>query len=148
MPHPGRPSSAEPRLRQDFEGHGVEAPQPFNRGFVRLPPRPTTAATERPSSAADDGKRGRRRRDPKPAFMVHVHVRDKVLSVNVGDGGQAMYWLGRAYRDGRGVERDLLEAKRWFQLALDAGPCYTVNSIAAIHCVKKIDEELAALAAA
>ena len=85
---------------QDFEGHGCIIPQPLERGFVpsapRLPSRPTTAASESGEASSQQGSPSKRsgRRKKAAAFIVHVHLRDKILSVNVGEGAQCIYWLG------------------------------------------------------
>ena len=34
---------------------------------------------------------------------------------------RAMCWLGRLYKDGKGVEQDHTEALKWFRLAADNG---------------------------
>lgn len=90
-----RPSSAAPRLIQDFEGHGVVIPQPLDRGFLpmpkRAPSRPQSAPVEPPAAAE---ARGRRRRKGGAVFVINAHVRDKIISINVGEGNQVIYWLG------------------------------------------------------
>lgn len=47
-------------------------------------------------------------------------------SANAGDP-DAMYRLGMAYFDGRGVERDYLEAFKWFQRAAQKGHVFAIS---------------------
>ena len=95
-----RPASAAPKIIQDFEGHGAVVPQPLDRGFVAMASRPPSRPPSRPQSASAIGAppaaepEPRRRRKNAKAFLVHAHVRDKILSINVGEGNQVIYWLG------------------------------------------------------
>ena len=83
VPHPGRPGSAEPRLRQDFEGHGLQAPQPFNRGFERKGERPASAASApRAAASAESGKRGRRK-NAQPALHLTAHVPPELITAGM-----------------------------------------------------------------
>jgi len=57
----------------------------------RQPSRPQSAAVGQ-GIATMEAKN--RRRKKGSAFILHVHVRDKIMSINVGEGNQVVYWLG------------------------------------------------------
>ena len=100
-----RPISAA-GIRQDFEGHGIAVLPELERGYINGPLRPMSAARALPEgrdggsssatgAAASDGSRRRRKKQPAEARMrIHVHLREKTMEVNVGTGGQCIYWLG------------------------------------------------------
>ncbi len=102
VPPPQWPPTAEPEIRQEFEGHGLAVATPHNRGFERGRERPASAATlarkkgERPMPAErPSGSRKDKDKEPPPQpIKLHVHVRDKVVQVNAGQGLQCIYWLG------------------------------------------------------
>ena len=94
---PHRPSSAAPRLNQDFEGHGVVAPAPCDRGFRRDNLRPASAVGERSRAAAEaaaESGEGRKGKKGAPALKIYCHVREKVIPVRAGAGSQKVFWLG------------------------------------------------------
>ena len=100
VPAPHRPASAAPRLNQDFEGHGLHAPAPCDRGYVKdtvRPPsapggqRPSTAAAS--SSNAEVGRRGKKKDADANTICIYAHVREKVITIPCGSGGQKVFWL-------------------------------------------------------
>ena len=103
IPNPPRPASAAPRLNQEFEGHGLYAPAPFDRGYRHVADRPVTAEqhTRRPPpgmvSAQSSGAAKRAAKAAAaavPKFAIHAHVREKVITIQAGAGNQCIYWLG------------------------------------------------------
>ena len=103
-----RPISAA-GIRQDFEGHGIAVLPELERGYINGPMRPMSAARASPVDwdsgsrsvtadrpvTASDGSRRRRKKLPAEARMrIHVHLREKTMEVNVGTGGQCIFWLG------------------------------------------------------
>ena len=81
-----RPASAS-RIKQHYEGHGVVIPPPLHRGFP-------TATARPPSAPAEPEQRTRARQQTKrPQLVVHVHLREKVIDINIGYGSQRVYWL-------------------------------------------------------
>lgn len=101
---PQRPLSAAPRLGQDFEGHGLSTPVPFDRGYRHEVDRPVTAVTTRrlppgsvvtPAPGSPTGKKGKKEKlPPVPSITIHTHVREKTLVIQAGTGSQCIYWLG------------------------------------------------------
>ena len=97
-----RPISAA-GIRQDFEGHGIAVLPVLERGYIDGPLRPRSAAraledrdggsSSATGAAASDGSRRRRKKQPAEAMRIHVHLREKTMEVNVGTGGQCIYWL-------------------------------------------------------
>jgi len=83
-----RPSSAL-QIRQRYEGHGIAVPPPLDRGFPDAPTRPPSAAAQRGEAASE----GERRKKKVPAFVIHVHLREKVVDINAGEGKQRIFWL-------------------------------------------------------
>ena len=82
-----RPASAS-RIRQNYTGHSLHIPRPLDRGFP--------AATLRPLSApcADEPSRKHREQARRPQLVLHVHLRENVIDINIGQGTQRVYWLG------------------------------------------------------
>eukprot|EP00325_Prymnesiales_sp_UTEX-LB-985_P024258 CAMPEP_0174731970 /NCGR_PEP_ID=MMETSP1094-20130205/58536_1 /TAXON_ID=156173 /ORGANISM="Chrysochromulina brevifilum, Strain UTEX LB 985" /LENGTH=529 /DNA_ID=CAMNT_0015934421 /DNA_START=17 /DNA_END=1606 /DNA_ORIENTATION=+ len=95
---PQRPLSAAPRLRQDFEGHGLTSPAPFDRGYRYVADRPLTASSSvtrlPPDSTPAGQKKGKKSSAPVPTFTIHAHIREKTLTIQAGAGNQCIYWLG------------------------------------------------------
>ena len=85
-----RPTSAL-NIRQRYEGHGVAVPPPLDRGFPEAPARPLSAASKSEATAADSAEP--RRKKKVPAFVIHVHLREKVVDINAGEGKQRVFWL-------------------------------------------------------
>lgn len=100
VPAPVRPATAGPRINQEFEGHGLLAPAPCDRGFRRDIERPASSVGERTRAAAAalEAEGGRSRKGKKgsgvPTVTIFAHVREKTISVPCGVGAQKVYWLG------------------------------------------------------
>ena len=100
VPAPVRPATAAPRINQEFEGHGLLAPAPCDRGFRRDIERPASSVGERTRAAAAalEAEGGRSRKGKKgsgvPTVTIFAHVREKTISVPCGVGAQKVYWLG------------------------------------------------------
>jgi len=83
-PEEHRPASAS-RIRQHYEHHGTIVPPPLDRGFPTGTVRPMSAQT------ADEEVVKRRHRHvatKRPQLVVHVHLREKTIDINVGPGTQ------------------------------------------------------------
>lgn len=109
VPPPLRPLSAAPRLRQDYEGHGLLAPFPSERGYRHDVDRPSTAAENAtrlpppsipeagaPADAAPASRKGKKKASNVPTFTIHAHIREKTIAIRAGEGNQCIYWLGAA----------------------------------------------------
>jgi hypothetical protein len=99
VPQPARPSSAASTLAQLYEGHGLSAQTPCDRGYRLDSSRPPSAFGERsgkdiPDEQASTKKKGTKKVERASALRVHVHIREKVITVNAGAGKQLIYWLG------------------------------------------------------
>jgi len=71
------------RLEQDFHGHGLAVQPALQRGF-------RSAAQRPPAEAAASEVAAARRH---PTMVVHVHLREKVMEVQCGEGSQRVFWL-------------------------------------------------------
>ena len=94
VPAPHRPSSAAPRLNQEFEGHGLTAQAPCDRGYRLDSGRPASAVGARQPSASDSPGEKKKGKGKPSTIKIHVHVREKVFTVPAGAGTQCIYWLG------------------------------------------------------
>eukprot|EP00965_Chrysotila_dentata_P012246 402305-Pleurochrysis_carterae.AAC.1 len=75
-------------IKQSYEGHGVAIPPPLDQGFPATSLRPKTEVKKDASSS----RRKRSQQRPK-VLLIHVHLRDKVMPISVGEGKQCIYWL-------------------------------------------------------
>ncbi len=106
-----RPISAA-GIRQEFEGHGIAVLPALERGYIDGPARPATAPRDTEpggsSTTPDSGQRRRKKREPVPRLIIHVHLREKTMAVNAGSGAQCVFWLGVT-----GVQRYLVEPESY-----------------------------------
>ena len=93
-----RPSSSH-RIRQTYTGHGVAVPPPLDLGFAEGVPRPPSAPAGPPppdeaaasalaAAVAPSGRKSKKKPPPK-RLLLHVHLREKVLPIQVAEGKQA-----------------------------------------------------------
>ena len=87
-PEAERPKSAA-RIMQQYEGHGVAVPPPLDRGFPKTDARPPSAPTGEP----EPHRRHRLPQEKRAQLVVHAHIREKEIDINVGAGGQRVFWL-------------------------------------------------------
>ena len=92
VPAPHRPSSAVPRINQEYEGHGLVAQSPCDRGYRLNSSRPASAVGEKKPNGAE--VKGKGKMEERTCIRIHVHVREKVMTINAGAGTQCVYWLG------------------------------------------------------
>ena len=98
-----RPSSSH-RIRQTYTGHGVAVPPPLDLGFAEGVPRPPSAPAGPPppdeaaasalaAAVAPSGRKSKKKPPPK-RLLLRVHLREKVLPIQVAEGKQCVFWLG------------------------------------------------------
>lgn len=92
VPAPPRPTSAVARLNQEYEGHGLLAQSPCDRGYHLNSTRPASSVGEKNAYGAE--AQGKGKIGEQTCIRIHVHVREKVMTINAGAGTQCVYWLG------------------------------------------------------
>jgi hypothetical protein len=68
------------RLEQKYAGHGIVVQPVLQRGFIGAQERPESAASRSPQRKAS-------------RMVIHVHLRERVLSIQCGEGKQRVFWL-------------------------------------------------------
>jgi len=66
------------RLEQDYAGHGIVVQPVLQRGFIGV--------SERPAAPPSDSGSAQR-------MVIHVHLREKVMPIQCGEGKQRVFWL-------------------------------------------------------
>ena len=91
---PNRPASAAALINQEWEGHGLNAQPPVDRGYRLDSQRPPSSVPGPRGDAGDDAKGKGKKKEEKSSLIINVHVREKIIPVNAGAGNQRVYWLG------------------------------------------------------
>ena len=73
---PNRPASAAALINQEWEGHGLNAQPPVDRGYRLDSQRPPSSVPGPRGDAGDDAKGKGKKKEEKSSLIINVHVRE------------------------------------------------------------------------